>query len=278
MSQVLSEPTRRGRRAQPEAASDDLQASIGGGRSNWLWLAEISRWERALDLGSSAVPQTAGLAEHFTNVHCLRRDRWLLGGSWTELTAEGYANVAPVCAAPVELPYRDAAFDCVAVDDVCAGALARAAGVAFPAIQNPLLEECRRILRPGGCLYVGIASGRWWGHVADPADRLGTVASTSPAARATRRRGSHGSAGKNIKSFRGLARHLRRAGFSRVRAYCVEPSYEQPLCIIPLDRRAILAYENWGRDASSHGRLRRSLAWLGLGGVLYPSLIYLAYA
>src|SRR5260370_5857985 len=164
MGRVLWEPTRRGRRAQPEAASDGLQASIGGGRSNWLWLAEISRWERALDLGSSAVPQTAGLAEHFTRVHCLGRDRWPLGASWTELTAEGYANVAPVCAAPVELPYRDAAFDCVAVDDVCAGALARGAGVAFPAIRNPLLQECRRILRPGGGLDVGIAVGRWCVH------------------------------------------------------------------------------------------------------------------
>jgi SAM-dependent methyltransferase len=278
MSQVLSEPTRRGRRAPSEAASDDLQASIGGGRSNWLWLAELSRWERALDLGVSAVPQTAGLAEHFTSVHYLRRDRSLLGGSWTELTAEGYANVAPVCGAPVELPYRDAAFDCVAVDDGCAGALAHTTGIAFRAIQNALLEECRRILRPGGCLYVGIASAKWCGRPADPADRFGTVAATSAAAQATRRRASHAPRTKTIRTFRGLARHLRRAGFSRVRAYCVEPSYEQPLCIIPLDRRAILAYESWGREGSSHDRLRRSLAWLGLSDVLYPSLIYLAYA
>ena len=278
MSQSLSEPTRRGRRANPEAANDALQASIGGGRSNWLWLAELSRWDRALDLGASAVPQTAGLAQHFTSVHYLRWDRRLLGGLWTEFTAEGYANIAPVCATPLHLPYRDAAFDCVTVDGECTRALADAAGMAFRAIQHPLLQECRRILRPGGCLYVGIASRRSWGHTADPADRLGGVARQPPAPRAPLGRARHGPAANHVASFRGLELHLRHAGFSRVRAYGVEPSYEQPLCIIPLDRRAILAYERRGREGSTHGRLRRSLGWLGLGGVLYPFLIYLAYA
>jgi len=223
--------------AQLEAATSGLPPGNDGARTNWLWLAEISRWERALDLGRDGAPQMAGLAEHFRSVHYLGFDRSTLGRAWTRLTAQGYANVAPACATPLTLPYRDGTFDCVTLDEEYAGAT--------------LLEECRRILRPGGCLYVGLANPRWWGRAAN--------------------------GGGGAQRVPGLKRQLARAGFSLVRVYCAEPSYEQPRCVIPLDRRAVLAYERLARGPSLHGRLRRALAWLGLGAVLYRSLIYLAY-
>src|SRR3989454_3179447 len=97
--------------AQLEAATSGLPPGNDGARTNWLWLAEISRWERALDLGRDGAPQMAGLAEHFRSVHYLGFDRSTLGRAWTRLTAQGYANVAPACATPLTLPYRDGTFD-----------------------------------------------------------------------------------------------------------------------------------------------------------------------
>lgn len=233
--------------ADPDAGTNGLLHWIAGARSNWLWLAEISTWERALDLGSDATPQTPGLAEHFATVHCARLDPRLLGRAGSELTAEGYANVAPTCATPVELPYREGTFDCVALNDGCAALGGNGVGT----IEDRLLQECRRILRRGGCLYLGISNPYWRGRAAYHRSRSDSVL--------------------------GVTRRLRRAGFSLVRVYCAEPSYDRPRCIIPLDRRAVLAYERLSREPSPHARLRRVLAWLGLGGVLYPSLIYLAY-
>src|SRR5438034_7504446 len=108
--------------AQLEAATSGLPPGNDGARTNWLWLAEISRWERALDLGRDGAPQMAGLAEHFRSVHYLGFDRSTLGRAWTRLTAQGYANVAPACATPLTLPYRDGTFDCVTLDEEYAGA------------------------------------------------------------------------------------------------------------------------------------------------------------
>ena len=88
--------------AQLEATTSGLPPGNDGARTNWLWLAEISRWERALDLGRDGAPQMAGLAEHFRSVHYLGFDRSTLGRAWTRLTAQGYANVAPACATPLD--------------------------------------------------------------------------------------------------------------------------------------------------------------------------------
>jgi SAM-dependent methyltransferase len=194
-----------------------------------------------------------------------------------ELTAEGYANIVPACATPVELPYRDSTFDCVALDDVCAQALALTHGLAFRAIQDQLFQECRRVLRKGGCLSIGISNTHWWGRARNRRARCSTGEPPPHAVGAPLPRTRRRSPGERAVSLHGLKHRLTGAGFARVRIYCAEPSHDQPRCIIPMDRGAVLAYEGFGRPSSPHGRLRRLLARLGLRRVLYPSLIYLAY-
>ncbi len=202
--------------------------SFYDGRSNWLWLAEISQWDRALEVRSDIGAQTAGLAEHFRSVHCVRLERSRLWCEWQDLIAGGYANIAATCATPLNLPYRDGAFDCVALNDVSAQA----------SRQDQVLRECWRILRKDGCLFMG-APGR---------------------------------------SVRQLTRTLRRTGFSVVHVFGAEPSWDEPRCIIPLNRAAILAYERWVRRSSPPRDLvRRLLARLGCHRILYRSVILLAY-
>jgi len=207
--------------SRPPLLSDD-------GRSNWLWLADISQWDRALELRSDLGPQTTGLADHFRSVHCLRLERFQLWREWQDLIASGYTNVAAACATPIRLPYRDAAFDCVALDDVSSQA----------STQHQVLRECCRILRKGGCLFTG-APGR---------------------------------------SVRRLTRDLTRTGFSAVHVFGAEPSWDEPRCIIPLNRAAVLGYERWVRRSSPMRDLvRHLLATLGWHTMLYRSVILLAY-
>jgi SAM-dependent methyltransferase len=202
--------------------------SFYDGRSNWLWLADIPQWDRALDVRSDVGPQTAGLAEHFRSVHCVRLERARLWREWQDLIAGGYANIAAACATPLHMPYRDRAFDCVALNDVSAQA----------SRQDRILRECYRILRKGGCLFMG-APGR---------------------------------------SVRRLTHDLTRTGFSAVHVFGAEPSWDEPRCIIPLNRAAILAYERWVRRSSPlRDFVRCLLARLGCRPILYRSVIVLAY-
>jgi SAM-dependent methyltransferase len=215
-------------KATSEQVASQPPLSFDEGRSNWLWLAEISQWDRALEVRTDIGPQTAGLAEHFRFVHCVRLERSQLRRDWQGLIASGYANIAAACATPIDLPYRDGAFDCVALDDVSTQA----------SRQDHVLRECCRILRKGGCVFMG----------------------------APRR------------SLRRLTRDLTRAGFAGVHVFGAEPSWHEPHCIIPLNRAAVLGYERWVRRISPlRDFVRCLLARLGCRRLLYRSVIVLAY-
>lgn len=260
-------------------APDGVVASLDGARTNWVWLADIAGWERALELGWNVPPPAPSLAEHFATVHWLGLAGSLLARRRAELAAAGLANVSPACASPLALPYRDATFDCVAL----------ASGCETPPPPPPqslndcgphdrLLRECRRVLRQGGCLYLGILDASWWRQAAPhrvpppgPASspRSGGVRALRPARRALQRHATR---------VLGLKRRLTRAGFSRVQLHGVEPSAAAPRCIIPLEAPTVLAYERWVRDPSARAPLRRMAARVRLSWALYPALIFLAYA
>ena len=73
---------------------------------------------------------------------------------------------------------------------------------------------------------------------------------------------------------RAIPRQLRAAGFARVQAFYIDPSFQQPWSIIPARRRAVLAYE---RLQMTSARRRRWLAWLSLHPVLFECHMFLAY-
>ena len=103
------------------------------GSSNWVWLARIDRFERAVDIGGNDAHAT-GLEGHFASVVRL-----------------------PRAAASGAIPVADAAADCVALrvmlDDLAPGDSGDGPAAA--------LSECRRVLRDGGCVSFGFENGRW---------------------------------------------------------------------------------------------------------------------
>jgi len=290
--QALAELAARVRRGTPwrQALREVVQPSPWGesgqhgtedARGNWLWLADVPRWERALDVQGGVGTTTAALSRHFDAVHYLDGTRALVAFARARFGEEQSPNVACAQAGASAVPYGNGTFDCVVWD----GALGRrVSGLATAdprAVLAAVLPECRRVLRPGGCLYLGIAASSPPGHVLPAGPILSTLVRmvaglirVVPSV-AWRRRATRWVRGVERLTLAGaVLRQLRTAGFTRVQAYYVDPSFERPWSIIPVRRRAVLAYERLRMTGAGP---RRWLAWLSLHAVLFDCYMFLAY-
>jgi SAM-dependent methyltransferase len=156
---------------------------------------------------------------------------------------------AAALAAPFKLPYESESFDCVTVHAAWHELTHHSGEIA-------VLDECRRVLRPGGCLLITAYNPRYRRLFA-------AMAADRPA---------HFPA-----VVRAMGRRFRSTGFSRWQAYYVTPSHNVPRNIIPVSRRAVLRFERFTEGRTLRGLLRRALGMIGLHQVLYQSVAYLAY-
>ena len=247
-------------------------------RSNWLWLADLPGRERALAIQGGVGTLMAPWARHFGFVHHLASPRSLQVQSADPDTA----NIATAGASPCALPYRDAAFDCVIWEGVLERGVTAARGADASAVLAQVFGECRRVLRPGGCLYLGVAVAAWPGRPVGAARILSALArivlrcaAVIPHVVWQRRVSAWVPHTDRLSLPPAMGRLLKEAGFSSVQAFYIDPSFHQPWSITPARRRAVLAYES--RQAASAG-LRWWIAWLGLHPLLYESHMFLAYA
>src|SRR5438309_489902 len=151
--------------AQPSASDERSEHRSDDACGNWLWLVDLARWERALDVQGGIGTMTAALARHFTSVHYVDAARPPLEFARARFREDRSANVACAQAGAGALPYPNATFDCVVWDGALGRGVSGVAMVDPPAVLAAVLTECRRVLRPGGCLYVGIATGPVPGRV-----------------------------------------------------------------------------------------------------------------
>ena len=266
------------RAIQPGEPPDYAGQVTDDARGNWLWFADLSRWERALDVQGGVGTLTAALSRHFALVHYLDSARPLVSFAQTRFAADGPGNVRIVRAGSETLPYADATFDCVVWD----GALKRWPPGADPtAVLRQVLGECRRVLRSGGCLYAGIAVAEWPVRPVGPGRALSWLARLLlPLAAAVPHSAGRRRATEHVRrlhrvAFPGMMRRLlQEAGFLRLEEFYIHPSFRQPWSMIPVRRRAVLAYES---GQTVNVRLRRAIAWLGLHPLLYDARIFLAY-
>jgi SAM-dependent methyltransferase len=273
--------TVRGGTPWRQALDEGTEHRTEDARGNWLWLIDLERWERALDVQGGIGTTTAALSRHFTSVHYLDTARPLVEFARARFTEDRCANVACAQAGASALPYGTATFDCVVWD----GALGRrVTGVATsdPAtVLSAVLAECRRVLRPGGCLYLGIATGPVPGRVLPAGPILSTLMRwlvrliRLVPVWAGRRTTLRVRRLERLALARAMPSQLRAAGFTRVQAYYMHPSFQQPWSIIPARRRAVLAFE---RLQLTSRRRRRWLAWLSLHPVLFDCHVFLAYS
>jgi len=254
--------------AQPSASDQPSEHRPDDACGNWLWLVDLARWERALDVQGGIGTMTAALARHFSSVHYVDASRPPLQFARARFSEDRSANVACAQAGAGALPYRNATFDCVVWNVAIGRGVSGVALVDSPVVLAAVLTECRRVLRPGGCLYLGIATGPVPGSVL-PAGRI-----LSALVRMVVRATMQVRRVERLAVARAIPRQLRAAGFARVQAFYIDPSFQQPWSIIPARRRAVLAYE---RLQMTSARRRRWLAWLSLHPVLFECHMFLAY-
>ncbi len=269
----------QGHAAQPAEPEDGAAWTTDHTRSNWLWVADLTRWERALDIQSGGAP-AAAWGRHFRWVHHLEPPGAGVDFAGVSSGEAETANIAVARASLGALPYRDEAFDCV----IWEGALKQwgtTRRAELTAVLRQVFGECRRVLRPGGCLYVGIAVAAWPGRPVGAGRLVAWLSRSVGRLGGVIRRGEWRQPGSDgahrtdrlslLRTLRGL---LTKAGFSRVQAFYIDPSYHQPWSIIPARRGPVLVYE---RRQSARVGLRWCLAWLGLHPLLYGSHMFLAY-
>jgi SAM-dependent methyltransferase len=211
--------------------TQSLPLNSGDPGANWMWLADPAAWRNALEITGGASVLAAAMGLRFDRVE-----------SWSAASArEGIPG-------EFTLPYPDGSFDCVAIHEAWNG---QPDAAPCPLVaQSRVFEEIRRVLRPGGCLYVATDNPRWYRR----------LLSRTP-----------------MRSGAWIHHKLRQTGFTRTERYYVTPSLQVPRSIIPVHRGAVNRYERETFVLTVRGVLRRWLGVAGLHQVLHPGLLYVAY-
>jgi hypothetical protein len=222
--------------------------------ANWLWFAPAVGRSSALVIGEIAPSYLRGLSTHFERIETTTLASLHRVVACSDAMASGSAPLA----------FGEGSMDCVISTDLVHGW----SGSRQSPFRDPqfvaALTELRRLLRPGGVLFLSGENARWHrallrGRAEEPA-----------------RNGRGGRTGAALHL--GTARKaLAGAGFSETRAYFVEPSVGDIATVVPACRDAALAYE---RERLPRTNVPWRALWAagGLYELLYPDVFVLAIA
>ena len=199
--------------------------------ANWLWFAPAIGHTSALVIGDISPSYLRGLSPHFERIERIP-------------VASLYRAVVrsdPRAPGSIRFVFGEASMDFVIATDLVSGWSDSGRSPFRDPRFVAALTDIRRLLRPGGVLFLSGHNARWHRRLLrrqGPGLRLGEA-----------------------------KRALMRAGFAETRAYFVEPSVGDVAAVVPACRQAAVAYER--ERAPRHGVPWRAL-WAA--GALYESL------
>ena len=274
---------------------------LNGTRIDWLMhCLDFSKLNSCLDVGSGWGTLTFQLARWFNDV-------WSLEPVWERIkfqairAAQSSISVKPIRARAPPLPFGSEQFDLVVANGVLewAGYLGSYRDPAEG--QRRLLAEAYRVLKPGGCLYVGIENRFAWNNFLGARDHSGlpftTLMPRKLADRVVRLFAESSSIYDQEKILRKgyrtftyslwtYVKMLREAGFRDIDMYWVYPEYNTPIFSGRIadgsSIRLLLdqLIPTWSSSKSAAGRVARQLPcsiMKKLVALLWASFMIYAY-
>jgi SAM-dependent methyltransferase len=240
-------------------------------RANWHWLTNLPPNSRVLDLGAGSGTTSHALAMHYREVVAVEPVRERVDFMQQRFTQEGLSNVKILQSSLWTLPFEQGSFDLVVMNGVLEWVAEGLEGDPGQ-LQEAALRNVLRLLKPGGCLYLGIENriclGYFIGH-GDPHCGVPfvTVLPRPLAHWYARRRGLSGGYRNYLYSSRGYRKLLQKAGFSNSDFYLAVPSYNYPRFLIPLLGDMFSYYArnfSLGRPGVLEGAIRELLLKLNI--------------
>lgn len=126
-------------------------------RSDWIYSCrDFSKGQKCLDIGSGWGAITFALAEHFDEVWSMEAVRERLEFQQIRARQEKRKNIHFVRSDWLKLPFADNSFDLIVVNGVLEWIGLSDMTKSPHQLQQQFLSEVYRVLKPGGCVYIGI--------------------------------------------------------------------------------------------------------------------------
>lgn len=254
-------------------------------RANWHLLTNLPPESRVLDLGAGTGTNSHALARHYREVVAVEPVLERVEFMRRRFAQEGLSNIKVLRSSLWNLPFAPNSFDLVVMNGVLEWVAEGMTGDPGE-VQERALRNAATMLRPGGCLYLGIENRYCPGYfIGYPDPHSGvpfvTVLPRRLAHWYSRRKGMMPNGYRNyLYSSRGYRNLLQRSGFRRVETYLALPSYNHPRFLIPLESDVFSYYESnfqLGRPEGLRSIIRGFLQRIKLLKYVEYSFVILAH-
>jgi len=219
------------------------------GRADWRHYLPLDDSADVLDLGAGWGSLTALLAPRCRSVTAVEGVEERMRFLDLRCRQQGLANVVRVRSDLLHLPFLAGSFDVVVMNGVLEWVACADLGPPPEVVQRRFLRRIRRLLRPGGALYLGIENRtgyQLWLGLRDHSGLPFTSLLPRPVANVVTRLvaagGKRGPYRTYTYTYWGYRRLLRGCGFDEVDVYAPLPGYNTPRYLAPLDRGAPLRF------------------------------------
>jgi ubiquinone/menaquinone biosynthesis C-methylase UbiE len=233
-------------------------------RADWTNYFPIIKDHTILDVGAGWGTLAVPLSRRAGAVYCLDDTLERVEFILKRAQQERRDNIFPMRASVLDLPFDDESFDSIVLNGVLEWVPLARKGKPWD-LQVRALENCRRVLKKNGTLFVGIENRVGFKYIlGEPEDHvmipLAGVLPRPIASLLVNWKRKRESGFRNYTySIEGFNKLFQRAGFSTIAPFYPIPDYKTVSIFVPLsDRKLVSYYLNtlffvpWGRRRSIH--------------------------